>query len=388
MHKSAMMPPPRPDSTASSGTRLTVAMTTPRFLPDLGGVENHVLELAHRLPAYGIDVVVLTTGAERGLPRFETLDGIRVIRLRAWPRNGDLAVAPGLPRALGAQRADIVHVQSYHTAMAPLAMATALASKRPYVVTFHGGGHSSALRSRIRPAQMRALGPLLRRSRRLIATARFEIEEYGSLLGLGPEHFSHVPNGSDLEPLEAPPVRDPELIVSTGRLERYKGHHRAIEALPHVLTAAPGARLWIAGEGPYESELRALAARLGVSSRVEIRAVPGIDRGRFAYELSRARVAVLLSEFETHPMAALEAAALGLGLVVVDSSGLSELVQDGLATGIPPAASARVIGEAIVDMMRRPAPTEPPEVPTWDDCAEKLVAVYRSIVGKAPCASS
>jgi glycosyltransferase involved in cell wall biosynthesis len=367
----------------ASGTLLTVAMTTPRFLPDVGGVENHVLEVARRLPEHGIQAVVVTSGAERGLPRSAIVDGVRVVRVRAWPRGGDLAFTPALPGAIRSQRADIVHVQSYHTLMAPIAMATALASRRPYVVTFHGGGHSSPLRSRVRPAQMRVLGPLLRRSERLIATARFEIDEYGRALGLGPDHFAHVPNGSDLPALTKPPDADPDLIVSIGRLERYKGHHRAIEALPHVLRSNPQARLWIAGDGPYEAELVGLAQRLGVSERVEIRVVPGIERARFADELARARVAVLLSEFETHPMAALEASALGLRLVVAEGSGLTELVHDGLAAGVDATADAATIGAAIIDAMQQPPRRSPPRLATWDDCAAGMAGIYRSIVGRS-----
>jgi glycosyltransferase involved in cell wall biosynthesis len=364
---------------SSSGAQLRVVMTTPRFSPDVGGVENHVLEVARRLIPHNVEVTVVTAGAERGLPPAEVVQGVRVVRLSALPRRGDLGFAPSLPRVLRSQRPDIVHVQSYHTFMAPLSMATALASRRPYVVTFHGGGHSSRLRSTVRPLQMRALRPLLRRSERLIATARFEIVDYGGALGLGPERFAYVPNGSDLPAFHPTSAPDPHLIVSIGRLERYKGHHRAIEALPHVLETDPEARLWIAGEGSYESELVALAGRLGVSDRVEIRAIPVTERARFASELSRARVALLLSEFETHPMAALEAAALGVALVVLDGSGLSELVADGLASGLPETADPREVAAAILAAMRRPIPSELPRVPTWDDCALELATIYRSI---------
>ena len=56
-------------------------------------------------------------------------------------------------------------------------------------------------------------------------------------------------------------------MLSSGRLERYKGHHRAIEALPLLRSTHPDAHLVILGGGPYEAELRALAERLGVPIR-------------------------------------------------------------------------------------------------------------------------
>jgi len=54
---------------------------------------------------------------------------------------------------------DLVHVQSYHTLVAPLAMLRALLLRVPYVVTFHGGGHSLGHRNRARRLQRRFLRP-------------------------------------------------------------------------------------------------------------------------------------------------------------------------------------------------------------------------------------
>ena len=368
-------------------SRLSVVMATPRFAPEVGGVENHVLELARRLPGNGVDVVVVTSDSGHELSPRDVIEGVPVIRVRAWPRGRDLRVARGLPAAIRGVSADLVHVQSYHTMIGPVAMATALRPKQPYVVTFHGGGHSSSIRSRIRPAQIIALRYLLRRSDSLIATARFEIEHYGRLLGLGPEHFVYLPNGAELPALTQSAKVDPHLIVSLGRLERYKGHHRAIEALPHVLADDPRAHLWIAGSGPYEPKLRALAIRLGVADRVEIRAVPGAERARYAKEVAGARLAVLLSDFETHPLAAIEAAGLGVPLVVTEGSGLTELVRDGLAVGIPSSADARAVARAIVSALRTPRRPRVTKLPTWDDCAGDLADLYRAIVRTPACAS-
>lgn len=56
-----------------------------------------------------------------------------------------------------------------------------------------------------------------------------------------------------------------DFLFTAGRLDRLKRIDLLIEALHH----APAARLKIAGRGPLEGELRAQAARLGVSDRVE-----------------------------------------------------------------------------------------------------------------------
>jgi glycosyltransferase involved in cell wall biosynthesis len=281
---------------------------------------------------------------------------------------------------------DVVHVQSYHTLVAPLAMLRALTLGTPYVVTFHGGGHTSELRNRSRRAQRHLLRPLLRRARRLVAVARFEVEQYGEELGLPPERFALIPNGTDAafsaaatEPAPADSNGHPTL-ASIGRLERYKGHHRAIAALPYVLEREPEARLLIVGDGPYEENLRHQVDELGLTGTVEFTSVPAGEPAAMADLLRGVSLVVLLSEFETHPLVALEAAAAGRRLLVADSSGLAELAEDGFARAIPPDESSAAVAEAVLEELRKPPPTQRPELISWDECAAELQALYHSLV--------
>jgi glycosyltransferase involved in cell wall biosynthesis len=107
-----------------------------------------------------------------------------------------------------------------------------------------------------------------------------------------------------------------------------------------------------------------------------------------AAELSRAAVVTLLSEYETHPLAALEAIALGRPTQVADTSGLSELASRGLATAIPLNSSPRQVAAAVLEQLRRPhAPPAALDFPTWDDCAADLLTLYRSVTRRPTCAS-
>ena len=361
---------------------LRVLQVTPRFIPSVGGVETHVWEVSRRLIRSGVAVTVLTTDASGSLPASEAVDGIPVLRVRAWPTDGDYMFAPGLAARIRRPLWDLVHVQSYHTLVAPTAMASAARAGVPYVVTFHGGGHSSALRSRLRGVQLRTLRPLLRRAERLVAVADFEVERYGRLLRLDPTRFVTIPNGAELPTsghLSGVTPDSGTLIVSLGRLEAYKGHHRVLRAMPHVLAEIPDARLWIAGAGPEAAALRALAADLGIGDRVEIGVV---DRATLAVRLRAAALTVLLSEFETHPIAVLEAASLGVPLVVADSTGLLEMVRRGYADGVPLDGDPSVHARAFVERIRAPR-TAPPPVPTWDACAAQLRALYQEATDHA-----
>ena len=61
---------------------LRVLMVCARYLPDLGGIEMHVNEVARRLAAINeFDVTVLTTDRTRERPPVEVLEGVTILRV-------------------------------------------------------------------------------------------------------------------------------------------------------------------------------------------------------------------------------------------------------------------------------------------------------------------
>jgi glycosyltransferase involved in cell wall biosynthesis len=363
---------------------LRVLTVTPRSPLHQGGVERHVREVTSRLAAAGEEVEVLC--AEPGGPplREQVVDGVPVRAVRAWPANRDYYFAPRLWREMARRPWDVIHVQSYHTLVAPLAMLRALTLRTPYVVTFHGGGHSSGLRNRSRRIQRLLLGPLLRRAARLIAVAHFEIDVYGKDLGLPAERFALIPNGTEptFSAVASTPRNGAPTLATIGRLERYKGHHRVIEAFPEVLAAQPEARLLVVGSGPYEAELRQLAKELGVTAAVEFTSVPTGDAEAMSALLGRVSLVVLMSEFETHPLVALESAAAGCRLLVAYASGLAELVDQGVARGVPLDERPAALAAAALEELAKPPPVALPGLSSWDECAERLADLYREVAGR------
>lgn len=360
-----------------------ILMVTPRSPLLQGGVERHVLEVSTRLAKTGAVVKVLC--AEPGGPGLQEQerDGVTIRSVRAWPADRDYYLAPAIWREMARGRWDVIHIQSYHTLVAPLAMLRARRLGIPYVVTFHGGGHSASLRNRSRRAQRLLLRPLLAGAARLIAVARFEIELYGRELNLPPEHFSLIPNGTELAfsaaAKDATRDQGPPTIASIGRLERYKGHHRVIAAFAEILRLRPDATLMIVGTGPYEENLRRQTVDLGIAANVEFTSVPPGDAGAMAALLGRVSLVILMSEFETHPLVALEAAAAGCRLLVADAGGLAELAAEGLARAVPLDESPAAVARAAVEELGKPAPEQAPSLISWDECAARLAALYREV---------
>jgi glycosyltransferase involved in cell wall biosynthesis len=348
----------------------------------MGGVESHVHEVAQRIARQGMEVTVLSTDPSDALPREEVRENVNIRRVRAWPKNRDYYLAPEVEHVIRHGAWDVIHVQSYHTLVAPLAMWAARQARLPYVVTFHGGGHSSRMRNALRGTQWALLRPLLARAARLIAVAEFEIEVWGKRLRLPADRFVLIPNGSDLPARSSPPLvrgHARPLIASVGRLEKYKGHHRLLNALPAILERRPDVQLWVAGAGPYESDLKRLARELHVADHVDIHAVPPLERAKMAAALAQTDLVVLLSEYETHPVAVLEAVALRRPVLVAATSGLQELADKGWVRSIPLNSSPQQIAAAVLEQLERPLIPPPITPPSWDECASQLIEVYHEV---------
>lgn len=359
--------------------RPVILAVTPRYLPDKGGIESHVQQVVSRLRS-DFDVRILTTDNGIGLPADEVIDGVLVSRVPAHPRGRDWRFAPAVFRRVIDARVDLVHCQGVHTFVPILAMAAAQRTRTPYVVSLHTGGHSSRARTRMRAVQWRLLRPLLAGAHRVICVAEFERTYFARVLALPLDRFIVIPNGGEL-----PAPRDitaaktlAHRVISVGRLERYKGHHRLVRAMPKVIEQVPDAELVIVGSGPYEATLREEIRRQGVEAAVTITSVPAEDRSTMADLLASATVFALLSDYEAHPLAVMEAVVMGKPAVVADTSGLAELAARGLAEAVPNDADAATVAAAIARQLRDPQPPSGAvAVATWTDAAAAVGEVYR-----------
>jgi teichuronic acid biosynthesis glycosyltransferase TuaC len=110
------------------------------------------------------------------------------------------------------------------------------------------------------------------------------------------------------------------VLISVGHVTRRKGHHLAIQALPHL----PGTMLMIAGDGWLEPHLRQMAAELGVADRV--RFLGHVDQERLPELYGAADALVLASSREGIANVLLEAMACGTPVVATPVWGTPEAV--------------------------------------------------------------
>jgi glycosyltransferase involved in cell wall biosynthesis len=136
----------------------------------------------------------------------------------------------------------------------------------------------------------------------------------------------YIPNFAtpdDHPALDRASLETPEgvpLLLGMGRLHSDKAHDVTL----HALAKLPDAWLWIAGSGPLEGELKALAARLGVADRVRF-----LGWREDAGALYRAAdVVVFPSRVEPLGNVVIQAWAYGKPLVTAASVGPAALARD------------------------------------------------------------
>jgi glycosyltransferase involved in cell wall biosynthesis len=131
---------------------------------------------------------------------------------------------------------------------------------------------------------------------------------------------------------------DATVLLTLSRLHEKKG----LDIFLAALTALPGCIAWIAGDGPLEAELKALAARLGVADRVRFLGWR-TDRGAL---LAAADVCVLPSRWEPFGTVMLEAWAAGTPLIAAASQGPAALISDGVNGLLVPVDDAPALAAA------------------------------------------
>lgn len=107
---------------------------------------------------------------------------------------------------------------------------------------------------------------------------------------------------------------DLKVIVSVGRLHRQKGLGHSLRAVSVLAHKNDDIRLLVIGDGPDASELKATAARLGISNRVIF--IGAVPRELIPSYLNAADVMLFTTTHaEGEPLNALEALAVGLPVV-------------------------------------------------------------------------
>lgn len=335
---------------------MRVAVVTPRFPPDPGGVEQYAAWVARTLRDGGHQVTVITTGRSRGVIE-ESYDGIPVIRLSTWLTLSNTPLNPlwwwQLCRLLTRLQVDVVNA---HAPVPGLADVAAFTSPAPVVVTYHAGslvkgGHRAD--PVLRAYERRVLPRVFARAAELIAVSPVALSH-----ATGRAHL--VPPGVNCTRFSppAPGAERERRVLYVGRVERtsrWKGLQVLVESLVRLRELVPGVRLEVVGDGDDVVPLQKLAAELGVADLVDWAGRVSHDELPSYYRRAGVTVLPSLTESESFGMTLVEAMACGCPVVGSDVGGIPFVVRDGEDGVLVPPADAEALAEALAGVLTDPA---------------------------------
>ncbi len=408
----------------TDGPPLSVALPTSTFLPQLGGAEVGLHNIATRLQARGHQPMVIAPWSsvkqlfQEGwrLPYRVTALPPRVgLLMRHTPALAFWLMDRYFSRLQRNHDFDFWHCTiGYPTGvwMTHFAESRGDGPPIPHLVRCAGDDIQRSPEigygMRLDPQVDRVVRRWLPRADRLVAITESVAEEYRAL-GVEPERISRIPNGVDLErfagPVDRAAVRarlgiDPDsfLFLAVGRNHRKKNFQSILRAIAALRDADQPTLLVV---GDRTEGLQPLVEELGIQQLVRLREGIFFDRdeagpanlpARPLVEIYKCADAFVFPSFmETFGIVLVEAMAAGLPIITADSPGCRDVIRrgrDGLM--VPPDdlaalqnAMSRVMHDAgLRQKLAEQSRTRAADF-SWDTVVERYVALYRDGVERA-----
>jgi phosphatidylinositol alpha-1,6-mannosyltransferase len=321
---------------------MRILMLDNEFPPLGGGMGTANLELFKhfaRLPELKIDLITSAMGGKSEFEQFS--QNISIYKVPVWNKNIHhssnreliLYAVQALVKAWRLAR-DCPYDFCFAWSALPagaVALALDYSQGLPYMVWVSGPdipGFERRYRYLYPP-----LAPLLRRVWRhaspLIAKCQEEVDMIHAVDARVKVEI--IPNGADLADFTPKAILSQNRhlsVICVARLIERKGQKHLIESVKRLADEGVEVEAKLAGTGDSLHEYRALAKKLGIERRIRFLGyVPREDLRKFYQD---ADVFVLPSSNEGMSLAALEAMAAGLPLVVTRTGGTSMLVEEGI----------------------------------------------------------
>ncbi len=317
---------------------MKLLIATPLYPPDIGGPATFAKILKDELPKHGEEVAVLSFGGVRHLPKgvahiayawkiFRALSGVDTL-LALDP------VSVGLPAAIVSffrPRKFIVRIvgdYAWEQGRQRFGVAVGLDE----FVTMPGSKFSLFVRL-LRAVQCFVAS----RAERIIVPSNY-LKHIVASWGIPAGKIAVVYNAFDGVPQlpEREAVRKDlswkgPVIFSAGRLVPWKGFATLIGLMPEIVKHHPNAKLYIAGSGPMEGELKVTAIDAGLKDRAVF--LGDVPKEKLYAYVRGADCFVLNTGYEGFSHQLLEVLALGTPIVTTLVGGNPELVEHG-RTGI------------------------------------------------------
>ena len=367
---------------------MRIALITEDYYPQLGGIPEHVHNLALEYRALGHTATIF---APRMRDADEDPDFVRRVgtSIVIYFNGGvsRISASIGYERKLVALlregRYDVVHV---HNALTPaLGLVGPAAAHRlgiPVVATFHSWFERSYGFAVFRRALQRRLD---RYAASIVVSEAAEAA--WSRYFTAP--WIRIPNGVDTRRFRpngrrpVPPDQSSPRLLYFHRIEPRNHLGTLIDAMPRILARYPGAELTVAGDGPWRGYYQRRAAPLGSKirflGRVSDPAEHYGDSDLYLCPTTRGSFGITL----------LEAMACGTPIIAADSPGFRSVINGGSEAVMVPHNDPEIWADTAIALMADPARRQAMreagmkkvERYAWPRVAAEVMEVYESVIG-------
>lgn len=376
---------------------MRIAFFTNNYLPNPYGVSTSVDGFARGLRDLGHEVYIFAPHwkgdeayADQYIFRYPSVDVPTKV-----PFSLALPLSPELDRVIADLDFDIIHAQ-HPNILGTQAKRWARKKKIPIVFTWHSFYDSYAHYVSIIPEKIASKWVIDNAANFASTVDRviFPTTSVEALLGDVVEHsrISIVASGVD-EALFADPApqkirekyeipHDAQLLVSVSRLSQEKNVLFLARSIARFLSNHPHVYFLFCGDGDLREEVKEIFQVKNLSHRVFF---PGkIERSDVKHYLSASDVFVYASTSETQGTIITEAMYCGVPIVAVRSSGITDIVEDGVSGILVKeimgdfvyALERIVFDESFRKALSQAARHRAHDLFTVSVCSQKLVSIY------------
>jgi len=312
---------------------MKILYTCSLYHPHQGGIETMVSELADLARSSGMEVVILAKQFPNNLPVYEEIKGIKVVRFPIPKKKIDYQrLGRFLRQNEEILKSDVIHIVGFRY---PLPLVSWYLAKRwnaQIIGTICGGeiplpGDKESLR--VWENGKFTASPFLNLATKLTACSGFlrkQLTKNYSALKKSPRVLLAGINLAEYLRIPAKEVERP-YIISLRRLVPSKGIDILLKSYIQIADKLPDLDLVIAGSGPEENKLKAVASRAKLLNRIKFIGDIPLDEAMGC--LKSAFCTVVPSRSEGGGLVNAEAFALSCPVIATDVGGIKEYVGPG-----------------------------------------------------------
>lgn len=291
---------------------MRVAFICRNFVYPMGGFEEHIYQLAHRLIKSKIKVDIFTTTLfHKNRKRHdEDLEGINIHRFPISLSIGGYCYTKAL-KNVDLAKFDIVHVHGWGNHPVEVGILQSYKQRIPSVLTVHSFFHEERL------LMIKILYNLLNKKRlisKTTASIALTKSQKKELERASAKQIAIIPNGIDSKRFQKITNVFPlkwgleKYVLSVGRIEKYKGFQ-------HIIRALRGIDIPLVIIGPDFSGYCAELVKLAKNNNVKLFLIGKVSTEELVSAYACARLFVLASHKEGFGIALIESLAAGTPVI-------------------------------------------------------------------------